>query len=253
MAFAFRTSSALSAFSVLAFSAAFSSVKARSRGVFSSGSKTLTFSLVDVVTGDVLLALIAHNAADAVSAAPAGWSSVATLGSGADVLEIYAHVAAESEPSAAVFSLATVANEWQGKLLALTGTSPGIVLESGGTAAFSGSTSLTTAGATVQQAIDLILTAWTCSGVPTLTLPAGFTLIDSFRTGIVSSRSMLIGYQSAGATGALTYSAATASSNTTGRSFTCVLRPGIPVTPAPLVDLVPGNIGLIARDTRPPR
>lgn len=214
---------------------------------------TLTFTTPQVFLGDVWLALLSHNALDLVSSAPAGWALVSTLGSGADVVDVYAHMVDDGEPTSIVFQLASNSSEWQGELVTLTGTAPGVVIESGGTASFSATTSLTTAGATVQQAVDLILAVWTCTGAPTLTLPAGFTAIDNFNTGVVTSRSMLVGYKLAGATGALSFSAATAGTSTTGRSFTYVLRAGAPVTPAALSDVVPGNLGLFARDTRPPR
>lgn len=227
---------------------------ASARATFSSGAKTLTASPpAAAVKGDVLLALLAHNAADTVSSAPSGWTLIDTLGSGADTLHVYAHMVDDAEPTSVVFSLSTVANEWQGELVALRGTSPGIVREASATASFSATTALTTAGVTSQQATSLILVSWTCSGSPVLTLPAGFAAIDSFATAVVGSRSMLIGYKLAGATGALTFSKATAGSNTTGRSFSTVVRDRIPVTPDALVDLVPGNIGLIGKDTRPAR
>lgn len=207
------------------------------------------------LVGDVWLAVLAHNAADTVSAAPAGWTLLVSLGSVADALEVYAHMVDDSEPASIDFTLASTTAEWQGELITLTGTSPGVMLESAASASFSAATALTTAGATVQQAIDIILVVWTCSGTPTLTLPAGFAAVDSFFTGVVTTRSMLVGYKFAGATGPLTFAAATASSGTTGRSFTLVLRDQVPVTPVAtaLVDVVPGNIGLIAKDTRPPR
>jgi hypothetical protein len=214
---------------------------------------SLTFQAPAAGKGDVLLALLSHSAVDTVSAAPSGWALVGTLGSGADVLDLYAHMVDGGELASIVFTLASNIDEWQGELVTLTGTSPGVLVEASASATFSATTALTTAGATAQQAIDLILVAWTCSGTPTLTLPAGFTAIDSFSTAVVTSRAMLVGYKLAGATGALTFSSATASVNTTGRSFTLVLRDRSPIAPAALVDLVPGNIGLIGKDTRPTR
>jgi len=214
---------------------------------------TLDFTKPAASKGDVFLALISHNSVDSVSAAPSGWTLIATLGSGADVLNAYGHMVDGTEPALISFALSGTTFEWQGELVTLTGTSPGVLVESSATATFSSTTSLATAGATSLQAVSLILAVWTCLGTPTLTLPAGFTLVDNFSTAIVTSRSMLVGYKLAGATGALTFSAATASASTTGRSFTFVLRDGAPRLPAALVDLVPGNIGLIGKDTRPAR
>lgn len=222
------------------------------RGVFASGPKTLTFAPAATVD-DVLLALVAHNAADLVSAAPAGWALIASLGSGADALAVYSHVAGAADPAAVVFGLATVASEWQGELVAIRGPSPGTLLEASGSATFTAATALSTAVVTSQQAVNELLAVWTCSGAPVLTLPVGFTAIDSFASSVVSSRSMLVGHRRAGATGSISPPNASANASTTGRSFTLALRDRVPPRPAALEDLVPGNIGLIARDTRPAR
>lgn len=214
---------------------------------------SLTFTTPPITKGDVWIALLSHNAVDTVSAPPAGWTFVTSLGSGADLLELYAHTVDGSELTSIVFTLATNIDEWQGEIIILEGTSPGTAVEATASATFTATTSLTTAGVTSQQAINLIFVAWTCSGSPTLTLPTGFTAVDSFSTAIVTTRSMLVGYKIAGATDALTFSAATASANTTGRSFTLVIRDRVPIAPVALVDLVPGNIGLIGKDTRQAR
>lgn len=255
MAIAFRSfSSARAAFSALAFSrAAFSALVSSSRGVFSSSAKTVTFAAPAAARGDVLVALVAHNAADAAGATPAGWTLLGIQGSGADVLSVYVRMVDGTESTSIAFTCQTVANEWMGELVAFRGTSPGVIQEDAASASFSASTSLTSAGVTSQQAINLILAVWTCSGSPVLTPPTGFTLIDSLATSIVSPRSILVAYKLASATGALTFLAATAGANTTGRSFVYALRDRIPIAPAPLVDLVPGNIGLIGKDTRPAR
>lgn len=242
-------------FSTLAFSAAFARNVLSGRGLFDASGHALTFTPGSGTTikGNTLLAFIAHNAADLISEAPAGWQLIITLGSGDDTLDVYAHMVGDNEPTSIVFSLASNASEWQGELVVLTGTSPSILVETVATAAFSTTTSLTTAGVISQQAINLILAVWTCSGSPVLSPPTGFTLVDKFATSIVSSRSMLVAYQLAGATGALTFLDATAGTNTTGRSFTFALRGRIPIAPSALVDHVPGNIGLIGKDTRPAR
>jgi hypothetical protein len=224
------------------------------RGAFDSGAKTLTFSVPAIARkGDVLLVLVAHNTADVRGATPSGWAFVTSFGAGADVLDVYSRMVDEGEPSSVSFSLLTVANEWQGELVLIRGASPGTLLEASNSIGFTATTSLTTAIVTSQQAISLILIAWTCSGAPALTLPAGFTSVDSFNTAVVSSRSMLVGYRIAGATGTQIFMAATTIANTTGRSFAMVLRAGPPTKPVGLVDLVPGNIGLIGKDTRPAR
>jgi hypothetical protein len=201
----------------------------------------------------VMSALVARNAADARGAIPAGWTFSATMGSGADTLDLYLRMVDVNEPTSIAFLLSTVANEWQGELIAFRGTSPGVLQETAANATFSATTALSVGGVTSQQAINLVVVVWTCSGAPVLTLPAGFIVIDSISTAVVSARSMLLGYKIAGATGALTFSAATAGTNTTGRSNTFVMRDRAPAAPRALVDLVPGNIGLIGKETRPAR
>jgi hypothetical protein len=222
------------------------------RGVFSSAAKTLTFTTPAIARdGDVLVAIVAFNAADSM-ATPSGWTLLVTAGS-PDKFSLFARSLASSDAATFSFPLVSVANEWQAELVVFRGSSPGVIREAGNIVTFTATTSLTTPGAVTLQAISLIMSAWSCSGAPTLTLPAGFTSIDNFSTAVVSSRSLMIGYQVAGATGALSFAAATASVNTTGATITQVMRDRPPITPDALVDLVPGNIGLIGKDTRPAR
>ncbi|MBC7978057.1 MAG: hypothetical protein H7138_24000 [Myxococcales bacterium] len=204
--------------------------------------------------GDLLVALVSHNAADVRGATPAGWTLGATLGSGADVLDVYARVLDAAEPTSTAFRYRTAASELQGELVVLRGAAPATFLEASATTTFAATSALPAAGVTSQQAINLLLAVWTCSGaLTTLSSPVGFASIDTFTTSAVSPRSMLIGLRRAGATGALLLPAASASIPTTGRAFTIAIRDRIPVTPGVLVDLVPGNLGLIGRDTRPAR
>lgn len=229
-------------------------ILATSRAAFSVAGKTLTLAVPAAVQrGDVLVALVARNATDPRAAPPSGWTVALGLGAGADVMDIYVHMADGSESSSIVFALPTVTSEWQGELLAVRGTSPAILIESSSSAGFAATTQLSTAGATSQQAISLIVVAWLCAGTPALALPAGFALLDSLGTAFVSARSLLLGYRLAGATGALTFAPASAATGATGRSFALVLRDRLPIQPAALTDLVPGNLGLIGRDTRPAR
>ncbi|MEO7731242.1 MAG: hypothetical protein ABIY55_09740, partial [Kofleriaceae bacterium] len=183
------------------------------------------------------------------------WTHVDALGAGADVLDVYARMVDDNEPSSAAFSFATFANECQGELVAIRGTAPGVFREAAASFASAATTTLVTAAPISQQAINVILSVWTCAGARALALPAGFTAVDSFSTAIVAPRSMLIGYRLAGATGVITLGNVTvgngtASDATTGRSFSIAIRDRIPVQPAALVDIVPGNIGLIGKDTR---
>ncbi len=225
---------------------------ASSRGVFSSSSKTLTFTTPSIASkGDVLVAVITQNAADTINI-PAGWTLVVTAGT-PDKFLLLARMIDSGDPASFAFPLVSVANEWQAELVVFRGSSPGAIRYAGNISTFTATTALPTPVATVQQAIDLLISVWTCSGAPVLTLPSGFTAIDSFNTSIVSSRSMMLGYKIGGATGTLTFGNATAGTNTTGASITEALRDRLPIKPAALVDIVPGNIGLIGNDTRPAR
>jgi hypothetical protein len=227
------------------------------RPAFSAAARTLTLIVPTAAqNGDVLVVLVARNAADTRAAPPTGWTLAVGLGADADVIDAYVRMVDGSEPRSVVLSLPTVTSEWQGEILALRGTSPGILIESASSVGFAATPQLTTAGVTSQQVLSLIVVAWTCAGALGLTPPAGFTAIDSFSTAILSPltpRSMLLGYRRAGATGALTFAPATAGASATGRSFSLVLRDRPPIQPAALVDLVPGNLGLIGKDTRPAR
>jgi len=224
---------------------------ASSRGTFNAVGKSVTLALPALVTrGDVLVALLAHNAADAPGATPVGWTRADGLGEGADVLDIYVRMVDDNEPGAVAFSFATITSECQGALVAFRGSSPGAIREASASTAFAATATPPTASVTTQQAINLVLSIWTCSGAPALALPAGFTALDGFTTAIVAPRSMLIGIRIAGVTGPAVFPPAVAGTATTGRSFSIAVRARPPVLPAALVDIVPGNIGLIAKDTR---
>lgn len=227
-------------------------VVASVRGTFSSAARTLTFATPTLaVEGDTLVAVVAFGGADTITT-PAGWA-VLTTGGAADKFSLFGRTLDDGDPSLIVFPLVAVANEWQAELVVFRGSSPLVIRYAGNVSSFSATTALVTPGVVAQQAIDLVLSAWSCLGNPVLTLPAGFAPIDNFSTGVVSPRSLLVGYRVAGATGALTFPNAAASTSTTGTSFTHALRERAPIQPGALVDIVPGNIGLLGKDTRPTR
>lgn len=225
-------------------------VAGNARGVFNASAKTLAFAIPATARkGDALVAIVAHNAVDSLST-PAGWSLLVTAGS-PDRFSLFARMLDDLSPFS--FPLATTTNEWQGEVVVVRGASPASVREAGSFSTFTATTSPVTPSVTSQQAINLILSMWSVAGAPALTLPAGFTAIDNFASAVVSSRSLMVGYRLAGTTGALTFPAATASPSATGTAITQVLRERVPPTPAALIDLVPGNIGLLGKDTRPAR
>ena len=222
------------------------------RGVLNAAAKTLTFTRpVAAARGDVLLAIFAFHSADSMNV-PSAWTQLVAAGS-PDRFLLLARMIDVGDPASIVFPLLTVANEWQGELVAFRGGSPGILRYAGNITTFTSTTSLATPAVTTQQAIDLVMSVWSCSGAPLLTPPAGFTTIDNFSTAIASSRSTMVAIRLAGATGGITFPNANASTSTTGAVVTQALRDRAPIQAPGLLDLVPGNIGLIGKDTRAAR
>lgn len=229
------------------------SLAASSRAVFSASALTLTMAPpAGAIRGDVLVAIVCRGNSDAAAPAPAGWTLAAGNVGGGIRLDVYTRAMGDNEP--VVFRFTTKANEWQGMMLAIRPSSPAIALEGSAFAAVSAATSLPVPGVNCQQATNLIVGVWSGSGAPTLTPPSDFTLIDKFATAMASNRSLMIGYRIAGATGPLTFGAAASSSaSTSGGTFALVVRDRVPPKPVELFDPVPGNIGLIGKDTRPAR
>jgi hypothetical protein len=222
------------------------------RGVFNVGARTLVLARpVAAARGDVLLAIFAFNSADSMTI-PSGWTQLVAAGA-PDRFLLLARMLDFGDPESIVFPLLTVASEWQGELVALRGGSPSTLRYAGNLTTFTSTTALATPAVTTQQAIDLVVSVWSCSGAPLLTPPAGFTTIDNFSTAIVLSRSTMVAFKLAGATGGITFPNANASTSTTGAAITQALRDRAPIQAPGLLDLVPGNIGLIGKDTRPAR
>jgi len=227
-------------------------IVASSRATFSASALTLTMAPpASAARGDALVALVVRGNSDPAASTPAGWSLVA--GNVGGVIRIDMYTRAMDDGSPVVFRFSTKANEWQGAILAVRSSAPGIVVEGSASFAFTGQTSLSLPSVSCQQLTNLVLGVWSGSGAPTLTPPSGFTLLDKFSTAMSTNRSLMLGYQVAGATGTLTLPAASSSASTSGVSFAVVLRDRVPPTPVELFDLVPGNIGLLGRDTRPAR
>ena len=119
---------------------------ASTRGTFDATGKAVTLVTPAAVRkGDVLVALLAHNAADPRGSVPHGWTQINTQGAEADVIDVYARMIADSEPSSVDFPFASVANECQGALVAFRGTAPGVLLEHAATVASTATTTLATA------------------------------------------------------------------------------------------------------------
>ncbi len=221
-----------------------------------SSALTLTLPVNDdgrlaVKKGQVLLAVVVRNG---VLVAPDGWAQIVTaLGTGTVRLDAYARLVDDGEAGSVVFTSAT-AQELQGALMVLRGSAPAVIVESSAHATVTADVTPDSPTISSLQAINIVLGVWSSSGVLELTPPDGFTLIDAFSTSIVSPRSAMFAYRIVGETGAtIALPAAGSDGAATGRSFALVLRDGPPITPPVLFDAVPGNIGLLGKDSRLPR
>lgn len=200
--------------------------------------------------GDVLLVVLVREFA---IVPPAGWTQIETgLGASFLYLDAFARMVDDEEPASALFTGSD--EEIQGALIVLRGGSPALLRESSSHVAFAADATPNTPAIDSAQAIDLALGVWSSIGSVTLTAPDGYSTIDAFSTSVISARSILIAYKVIGATGsAIAQPPASSSGAATGRSFVLVLRDALPATPASLLDLVPGNIGLLGKDIRPAR
>jgi len=103
----------------------------------------------------------------------------------------------------------------------------------------------------LDHATQLAAMVTTAGGTPVaessvmFTAPAGFTVIDTFTSSIVSNRSVLFAYRIANQTGNVAAASAATDINATGRAFTLTWRDHLPLTPDELFDPVPGNHGLM--------
>lgn len=232
---------------------------ASTRPVFDPAAPKMTLSIppepgADVARkGDVLLAILVHDPADGFTV-PAGWSLLGTDGASVAAASYIVRMVDDREPSSVVVSLLAASAEWQGVLLVLRGAGAMALLkEASNSATFAADATPAAATASSLQAINLAIATWSSSGALTWTAPASYEAIDSYSTALVGARSVLFAYAVANATGTINPGDATASGAATGRAFLAILRGGLPLQPETLADLVPGNIGLIGKDTRPPR
>lgn len=212
------------------------------RGAYNGGQKTLTFLRPTATRkGDLLVALVVRDTATDL---PAGWEHIETIGAAPEVLDVRARIVQDDEPATVVFTTA-VSHEMQGVLLHMRGSTPAQLREASAASAFVATMTPTAPASTTQQAISWMVGVWSSSGAPVFTAPAGFTVIDTFSTSIVTPRALLVAYRIAKQTGAVAAAQATTNLNATGRAFTLTWRDRLPIQPAELVDPLPGNHGLM--------
>lgn len=229
-------------------------VIASARPVYDPALQKLTLAIPSsVARGDTLLLVVVHANASSVTV-PAGWTDLGSSNAGGITARRIACMVDGSESATLVVSTTAAGDEVQGLLVVLRGAgSLPLLVEASAALAFAATMAPGSPAISSLQATDLVIEVFSSSGSPTLTAPAGATAIDTYSTALLSARTLLVTKRRANATGALTLGAAAASVNATGATFALLLRDGLPVQPAELYDPMPGNIGLLGKDNRPPR
>lgn len=217
-------------------------------GVIDTGV-ALTFENPYPSLGQLLIVVIAHGTN---VTPPAGWTTLVADAGGTRKFDAYAHAAADDDPDAFVFTSAS--DQLQGALLVATEGNPATLLETSATADFAADATPPTPALTTIEAVHLVLAAWSEVGARAITAPPGYGIIDRYTDNLIAERTFAIAGRRADVVGAAIAQPDAASAPAgTGTALLLVLRDRFPVTPAELVDLVPGNLGLTGRDNRPPR
>ncbi len=231
------------------------SVVASARPEYDSAEQTLTLTIpATVVKGDVLVLLVVHASGSSFTL-PDGWTDIGSSTASSITVRRVARMVDDSEGATLVVELDAAGDVVQGALIALRGAgSIALLVETSGTLAFAATMTPGSAAVSSLQAINLALEVWSSSDSLDMDPPAGFSLVDTYIEGTLPTlRTILVAYRKANATGALTLGAASSNANATGATFALVLRDGPPLQPSELFDPVPGNIGFLGKDNRPPR
>lgn len=227
---------------------------AHSRAVFFPAFTKLVFLVPAAARkGDVLVAMVVSDATEPGFVTPTGWNLIYDVGATSGRLTLLARVVDDNEPTFIDLALTGVTKERHGQMLVLRGGGLPTILEASATAAFASGASIAAPASSTIQAVNLLLAVWSCDDATVLAANAAMVTVDTYNTGDVTQRSSLVAYKVANKTGAITPPAASAAPAAAGRAFTLVLRAGPPITPLVLEDVVPGNVGLLGKDTRPPR
>jgi hypothetical protein len=229
-------------------------VIASARATYDPDEQTLTFAIPDEATkGDVLLVLVARADTSSV-AAGVDWTNLGSASTSGITTEFRGRMIDGEESGLLVLDLDATGDEVQGSLVVLrgAGTLP-LLVEASASLGFAATLTPGSPSPSSLQAINLTIEVWSSGSSLTLTAPEGHATIDTFASALVASRTILVTSRRANGTGVLALGAAGSSANATGASFALVLRDNLPMTPEELYDPVPGNIGLLGKDNRPPR
>lgn len=224
--------------------------------VFDAGAEQLEYSPPeDRAHGDLLVAVIVSDPAEATFTTPDGWSvMLATVGATNAVIAVIGKVLEEQadlEAESFIVEVPGGTKERMGFMFGLRGGMPSLALESSANAVFTATMTATPAPADCQQAINLALVLWSWSGAAAITLDAAYDELAAYQSSVLQSRSLAVGLRVVNDTGlAIALEAGTFGANQTGRSFSLIFRDRRPVVPTVLVDPVPGNIGLVGKDLR---
>lgn len=219
---------------------------------FDPAEKTLWFAMpVSATKGQTLYLVLVHPSADTPTP-PSGWTSLASSGDATSTATTFVRQVQAQEASSITLALSAASGEWHGALMLFSGGGlTDAIEEARADAAFSSATTEPAPAVTCLQAVDLEFAIFTAQGTEVPAPPAGFTSIDGYTSSLVSARATLFAYAVANATGSISPGNATTIAAVSGHAFTLLLRDALPIQPLELVDLVPGNIGLIGVDNRP--
>lgn len=212
-----------------------------------------------VKVGDVLVAILVSDPSESTVVTPAGWTVVlATVGATNAAIKVLAKQIEDSEIGEytydgvpVTFEVPGGTKERMGHILVLRGVkSLAQLLEYSANAVFTATATASPAVATNQQAINLGVVVWSWAGADEIDLDDVYTVLGTYHSAEVVSRSIAVGLKIMNETESVGMQNGFFVGNHTGRSFTLVFRDRAPITPAELVDLVPGNIGLLGKDLR---
>lgn len=236
-------------------------IAASSRGEFRPADKLMRFTRPGgAVVGDQLLVIVWSHGGESLTL-PAGWQDTGPDFPGAYRIWTFTRALMNGDPAVLDIALqpaGSVAHEWQGVLVVVRGGYPDMIEFGTGNAFFAQQPVTTIPVGGVEQATSLALGVFVAAGTniirPNLddNTSAYTTLaIDSFASGILEKQTAAVACRVCGETATVRFSDAAVDAPVTGFVYFYVLHAGRPATPAELYDVVPGNLGLLAKDTRP--
>ena len=219
-----------------------------SRPVFEPAGPRMVYtipSFVPLEVGDLLLViLVSDETENNAGIAAAGWTLIAADAGTSAHVRVWAHHAGPAEPTSVDVLLGTTTLERVGVMLHFRGggSIPG-VLEAGSFADFAATTT-PPIPATISQQANIQFALVTIETSAAIVGFTGWATADTYVSAVLSTRRLVVLYRLvrtgviAGATGLVGPAAS-------GFAWTAILPARAPFEPGGLVDLVPGNIGLI--------